>query len=218
MIRKNMFTLHAACRETHAVIDGLREMMAAHALAPEAVERLVVLVCPAVLKAASVTRARTELEAKFSVSHVAACVLAGLDTADDAAYAEELLTAPARVAWLNRIEVRPSEDIPEPAFAAFGSVTRSGERLATRYDGWRAFPGHAAQAPALERTFMRNTVPALGEARADWLKGRIGAFAEAADAGAHFADLARGRARRLSSGSRAPAPHAPEAPSPSGAD
>ena len=80
-VRGNLFKYHAACYETHSVIEGLAAMRVEHRIAGDDVQRVVIHANDLQLGMCAIESPVTGLESKFSLRHAAALALEGADTA-----------------------------------------------------------------------------------------------------------------------------------------
>jgi len=74
-LSSNMYKPYACGLVVHAAIDGCIQLRTEHRLAPEAVERMELTVCPIVLELTAKPEPQTGLEGKFSVYHAAAAAI-----------------------------------------------------------------------------------------------------------------------------------------------
>lgn len=108
-IQNNLFKYHAACYMTHSTIEACRALREAHALAPEAINRVRVRVAEQNLKVCNLPDPATGLEIKFSYRHLAAMGLSGVDTATIGIYSDEIANRPDLVALRKKVEVEPRQ-------------------------------------------------------------------------------------------------------------
>lgn len=110
-ILENLFKFHAACHATHPLIEGLKNMMSTHGFVGEDVCRLRIGVSSLSLHTARIGVPRSGLECKFSFTQVAGSVLAGLDTAADETYSDQILQNPVVNRMRKKIVVYENPDI-----------------------------------------------------------------------------------------------------------
>ncbi len=152
---------HACCHGTHAVLEALGELRAAHGLAAEDVAGVTVAVPPRFLSVCNIPTPVTGLEAKFSYRHTAAMVLAGEDTGALDSYSDESCTEPGLAALRETVRVEADPELPETA--ARVTVER---RDGSTVDGF-----HDIETPlgadVREGKVRAKAAALLGEARAD---------------------------------------------------
>lgn len=101
----NLFKYHAACYQTHAMIEAIRAILQATPFAPSDVERIVVRQDAGADTVCNIPCPTGGLETKFSLRLLAAYAVHGLDTADIDGYTDERTRDPALVALRDRVEV-----------------------------------------------------------------------------------------------------------------
>ncbi len=101
-----IFKLHACCHATHSTLEGMRELVAAHALEPDAVERIVLEISEGSPDICGIAAPDTGLEGKFSLAHVAALALTRGDTGPGG-FTDEVVRDPRLRAIRERVELRP---------------------------------------------------------------------------------------------------------------
>jgi 2-methylcitrate dehydratase PrpD len=118
-IRGTLFKYHAACYLTHASIDALRALQAAHAFAVSDVRQVRLTVDATCLDVCNIERPRTGLEAKFSLRATAAMALLGHATHDPRTFDDACVQAPELLALLERVQVSTA---PLPATCSIAHV------------------------------------------------------------------------------------------------
>lgn len=86
-----LFKYHASCYLTHSTIEAIRSLVCQLAVTATDVVKVEIYVPPGHLKVCDIQNPRTGLEAKFSLRHVAALVLAGYDTANPDVFCDGLI-------------------------------------------------------------------------------------------------------------------------------
>lgn len=166
---------HACCHGTHAALEALGELRAAHGIAMEDVAAVTVTVPPRFLSVCNIPTPVTGQEAKFSYRHTAAMVLAGEDTGALDSYSDESCTAPGLAALRETVRVEADPQLPETA-ARVTVECRDGS-VAEAY--------HDIETPlgpdARERKVRAKAAALLGEARADACWSAVSAL-DASDA------------------------------------
>ncbi|WP_332824139.1 MmgE/PrpD family protein [Ramlibacter sp.] len=109
-VRDNLFKYHAACYGTHAAIEAARHLRAHNNLQQGQVRRVTVRAAAGSEGVCNIPTPATGLEAKFSLRHVVAMALAGVDTANMANFSDELTHDPALGALRDRVHVELVRD------------------------------------------------------------------------------------------------------------
>lgn len=123
------YKMHASCGHTHSALDALQALMAEETIAPDAVERIEVLVYKTAVTLCAAYQTQTETKAKFSLPFCVSCMLhdGQVTLAQfDAAHLE----SEALRAYAQRIEVKE-----EPAFTADYPVLRKEKVILHMADG-----------------------------------------------------------------------------------
>ncbi|MFO1327845.1 MAG: MmgE/PrpD family protein [Rubrivivax sp.] len=142
---KVQYKLHACCHGTHAALEALATLRAAHATAPDDIERITLTVHPRWLRVCNLELPRTGLEAKFSYRLTAAMVLCGLPTGALDTYTEAACERPDLVALRDRVRVDTDESLPSTA-ARVAVQLRDGRELTQAHDLDAEVPLAAQQA------------------------------------------------------------------------
>ena len=104
-ITGTLFKYHAACYLTHAVIEGMLELVRAHALTAAAISSLELTVDPTCLGVCDIEAPATGMQAKFSLKATAAMAVLGDATADPAAFNDARARAPELVSLMRRSQL-----------------------------------------------------------------------------------------------------------------
>lgn len=175
-ILANVFKFHAACAGTHATLDAIAELRAAHALTPEKIAAVTVRIHPGMDKVCNIGEPRTGLEVKFSVRMAAALALTGIDTSDPAIFTDALAQRADLLALRDRITVELSESVDKLA-AAIDLRTTDGHTLAIAREGDRPATDIAAQGARVANKFLRLAGPVLGTGRSESVRERFESLA-----------------------------------------
>lgn len=155
-----LYKLHACCHGTHAALEALGTLRAAHAIAPERVRDVELVTHPTWLKVCNLEAPASGLEAKFSYRLTAAMALAGVDTAALASFSAATCRRPDLVALRDRVRVVADAGLAETA----ARIT------VTQDDGRTLSAGHDLTDPqpaAVRRAKLRAKAAALvGDATA----------------------------------------------------
>lgn len=122
------YKLHACCHGTHAMIEGL---LALGALSE--VTALHLRTAPRWMTVCNIPTPRTGLEVKFSYRWLAAMVLSGRPTADEAAYTDACAMDPALAALAARVQVTADSSLTDLQ-AAGEVVLEDGRTLPFAFD------------------------------------------------------------------------------------
>ena len=178
----NLFKYHAACYQTHAAIEAIRELRRTEPFRPEDVDAIVLRHDAGADKVCNIARPATGLETKFSLRLLAAYAVLELDTADIDGYTDERTRDPRLVALRDRVQVVFSPDWP---------MTRSEVTIRLK-DGRELFAVHDSGVPdadldrqtrRLVEKFEALAGRKLGRSRADRVIGTVMAVDELADVG-----------------------------------
>ena len=161
-IETNLFKYHAACYFTHASVEAARALRAEHRIVPDAVSRVRARIPRIQLESCNIAEPSNGLELKFSIRHVIAMALAGLDTGDPALYTAETARRPDLVALRSRVRVEPDDD--ETGYVADVRVElRDGQAISRFVDAGRPETDPARQWQRLVRKFRRLALPIIGD-------------------------------------------------------
>ena len=154
-LRHNLFKFHAACYGTHAAIEAARHLCLQHALRPDDVLRVTVRASAASEGVCNIADPRTGLEAKFSLRHTVAMVLAGVDTAGLDAFSDDAVCAPEVVALRDRVQVLLVPQCSDLTLSEVVIETQIGTVLRQRHDSGRPASHLLEQQQRLEEKFRR---------------------------------------------------------------
>jgi 2-methylcitrate dehydratase PrpD len=160
---KVQYKLHACCHGTHAGLEALAVLRAAHAVNAADVDRITLTVHPRWLRVCNLEQPRTGLEAKFSYRLTAAMALMGVPTGSLDTYTDAACERADLVALRDRVRVATDESLPSTAAVAAVQLN-NGQLLQQAHDLDADVPLAAQQAK------LRNKAAALlGQAEADHL-------------------------------------------------
>lgn len=164
LIRDTKFKAHAACALTHSSIENMLTLVRDHSVTTAAIEQIELRVPNSSLGVCNIAAPTTGLEAKFSLTTVAAMTLLGDATGDINAYAIERVTRPEVKRLAARIAVAGRDDLDGGEAVAIAELT-DGRTITAQYDSYTAKVDLAAQRGALSRKFRALATPMLGEER-----------------------------------------------------
>lgn len=178
-LRANLFKYHAACFQTQSAIEGLRRLRDEHGFGADDVAEVLVEADPVQARMCAIPAPATGLEAKFSLAHTAAMVLAGVDTSAIASFTDDVVADPAVLAVRARVRVTVDR--------AGGSATpvcvrlRDGRVLEAAHDLFVPETDLARQRQLLREKFTALVTPVLGAGRGEELAGAALGVAGLAD-------------------------------------
>ena len=171
-IKENLFKAHAACHATHPLIEGIKRLQEEHPFAAEELESMDVTVPDLSLKTASIVTPTSGLECKFSFNQMAACALAGLDTAADSTFTDEVAQDPAIAEIRNKVTVTSSAEMGQSQIIIKVTL-KSGENLSLTIDFTELMQELTSQLPSLKDKFLANASSSLSDEQASKLLDAI---------------------------------------------
>ena len=160
-IEANLFKYHAACYFTHASVEATLALRAKHRIAPNEVSRVRSRIPRIQLESCNIAVPKNGLELKFSIRHVIAMALAGVDTGNPAVYTTETAMRSDLVELRNRVQVEPDDD--ETGYVADVRVElHDGRALPHFFDAGQPENDLASQWQRLVRKFRRLAEPVIG--------------------------------------------------------
>ena len=129
----NKYKLHACCHGTHAMLNALAAARQQHDLTPNRVEAVVLRTNPRWLRVCDIALPRTGLEAKFSYRLLAGMALAGIDTASERSYTDDLCRHPVLLDVARRVSVGGDGSLSDTS-AVLLLTLRSGETMRLEHD------------------------------------------------------------------------------------
>jgi 2-methylcitrate dehydratase PrpD len=158
-----LFKHHAACHATHPAIEAIGRIRAEMRIDVDEITRIDVDVVPSLERICGVGLPTTGLEAKFTLPGAVAMAVLELDTADPAAFSDQLVRRPDYRALLEKVAVHPTEGLGEWT-SRVRIQTPDGER-SRQVDIGEPIPP-AQRRAAVEAKFLALTGPRLSDARA----------------------------------------------------
>lgn len=171
-IADNLFKFHAACYGTHAVIDAALDLSSRLRLNSCSIRKVTLEVAADNDTVCNIAEPQTDAEARFSLRHVVAMVLARHDTSDPRAYGDASLRDPAVVDLRNRTIVR----LVQGREITLGSVTldlEDGSKHSAYADAGVPDTDLDREAERLQIKFDSLVAPLLGETRTRDLADRL---------------------------------------------
>jgi 2-methylcitrate dehydratase PrpD len=176
LLTQTLFKYHAACYLTHAAIEAT----SAIADNPAEVDGVTLTVNPTILDVCGISRPRTGLEAKFSLTATTAFTILGIDTTDPASFTDGNANDERVRALIDVVEVTTDHRLRTTQ--ARVEVRGSGTIRSSEYDSGTPATDLVAQGAKLRAKFAGLVGPTLG-ADAKSLADRI----------EHIADLSTAR-------------------------
>ena len=106
-IEQNVYKYHAACYYTHSAIECALSLKQQHAFSPDRIKAVTVYLSPNQLKVCDITSPSTGLEVKFSIRHLVAMALLGVETGQPDVYTQELAANAALGHLRGRVTTAP---------------------------------------------------------------------------------------------------------------
>lgn len=166
-VRENLFKYHAACYGTHAAIEAARHLREQHGLDQDQVRRVTVRAATMSEGVCNIPRPSTGLEAKFSLRHVVAMALAGVDTASMASFSDELTNDAELGGVRDRVHVELVRDCGGLTQAEVVVETVDGRLLRRRHDSGIPMADLRAQQARLQAKFAGIAGPLLDDESGD---------------------------------------------------
>ncbi len=165
-IEENIYKYHAACYYTHSAIDIVKSMIEDGGLRTQDVSGIQVYLMPNLLDVCDIKTPATGLEVKFSIRHLLAMALAGMDTGDIAVYSDEVARDPQLCDLRSLVSVAP-ETFASRTEARVSVDLRDGSRREKTLDAGIPLADPALQFERLSAKYMTLAAPVIGEARAE---------------------------------------------------
>lgn len=162
-LRANLFKYHASCFQTQSPLEGLIRMRKAGNISVEDVETVTIHASPLQMGICAIPEPTTGLETKFSLRHVAALALAGIDTSDPSSFSDASAGDPYLVGLRQLVRIVP--DGVNGSATLVEIVLRDGRRLTHAYDTSIPEPDLGHQRLRVEAKFHALALPVLGSAR-----------------------------------------------------
>lgn len=178
-LRSNLFKYHAACFQTQSAIEGLRRLRDEHGFGAADVVAVDVAADAMQARMCAIPAPVTGLEAKFSLAHTAAMVVAGVDTSAIASFTDEAVGDPAVLAVRDRVRV--TTDRRGGAATPVSVRLADGRVLEAAYDLFVPEADLDLQAKHLRAKFESLVEPVLGPDRAAALADAAAGVAELGD-------------------------------------
>ncbi|MBU2534038.1 MAG: MmgE/PrpD family protein [Alphaproteobacteria bacterium] len=177
-VEKNLFKYHASCYLTHSTIEAVAAIRRQHEIDLDDLKELKIFMAPASRKVCDIPDPDSGLEIKFSIRHLAAMALDGVNTAALESYTDETAKADKYAKARQKITIVEKELSGRHA-GAVSIETTDGRTMVGEVDVGRPATDVEEQWRKLEhkaRTIMR---PGVGDERTDEIVEAIASLADA---------------------------------------
>ena len=189
-IEAGLYKYHAACYLTHACIEATKELVREHKLTPKAVGSVCLTVQPSHQDVCDILVPASGLEVKFSIRHLVAMAISGVDTTDLSTYNDVVARRSDLLELARRVNVAP-ETMPSRHIARVEVTTTDGTRYQALGDVSVPMSDTAQQWTRLEEKFRRLVAPRIGTPRTDLIVEMVARFEVLADV-TELTEAARG--------------------------
>lgn len=129
----NLFKYHASCYLTHSTIENVAKLQSLPGFDASALLSMTITVSPEIDTVCNIAAPRTGLEAKFSLRHCAALVLAAMDTSRLQTFSDQTTQDPRVLDLRKRIKVEFEHKQPQTSSKVL-ALLKSGARLSVSHD------------------------------------------------------------------------------------
>ena len=171
-IERNGYKFHAACYYTHSAIEAVRALVRDNDVSAGSIDRVTVRLGAVQLAVCDIAEPATGLEAKFSVRHVVAMALQGINTSDIAQYSEAM-ARDETLAALRRKVRSEAADLDSRTAAQVEIVMDDGSRISRTVDCGIPVTDARVREESLARKFATLVGPILGDATTAELTGEV---------------------------------------------
>ena len=187
-IERNCYKFYPACYYTHSAIAAARALADEHRLVPGDVASALIMLQPQHDKVCNIAAPSDGLGIKFSVRHLVAMTLAGIDAGDPGVFTPEMAQRPDLVALRGRIAFEAAA-LPSRTAARVRLVLADGRTLERAEDVGIPATDLGLQEERLLAKFLALAGPVLGEPRSKALADLILGLDGATGAGALLAAM-----------------------------
>lgn len=167
-VTRTLFKYHAACFLTHSSIEALKTLCKLHQVTPADVQAVELHVNPGHLTICGIEAPKTGLEIKFSLPMMAAFALAGVDSASESSYTDDVAARADLVALRKRVTV-VTDWKGEASGAEVVLTLAGGQRHTSQFDVGVPMQDLDLQWTMLETKFRSLVEPRVGSQRTDQL-------------------------------------------------
>lgn len=157
----NLFKYHASCYMTHSVIENVAKLHGMPGFDVRALVSLTIAINPEIDSVCNIVAPRTGLEAKFSLRHCAALVLAGIDTSRLQPFSDRTVHDPHVLELRKKIQVDFEPGRPQTSSTVL-ALLASGAELRVSHDSNAPERDLHKQMARLQRKFRGLAEPSIG--------------------------------------------------------
>ena len=179
-VENMLYKYHASCFLTHSTLNAIRDMRAKHSFGLGDVEAATLKVRTTHASVCCIPEPKSGLEIKFSIVHLAAMGLDGVDTSALETYSDNNANDPRFVEARNRIRLDLREEM-DRSQAVVSVTLKDGRELTGEDNVGVPASDTSEQWEKLSAKFISLATPVIGEDRTSDLLQRIGALENEAD-------------------------------------
>ncbi len=179
-VERILFKYHAACYSTHATLNAVQDLRAAHDIDLDALESVTLYVNPRHANNCNKPDPKTGLDLKFSIRHLAVMAFDGADTGALETYSEDNANDARYIATRARVNVVFEAD-RNRMVTRVKAALKDGRAFDVTHDSGRPETDLNRQWQRLCSKFVSLAAPVCGHRRAEAAAAAFAALAEAAD-------------------------------------
>ncbi|MBH67829.1 MAG: hypothetical protein CMM58_05700 [Rhodospirillaceae bacterium] len=187
-VEENLFKYHASCYLTHAGIDALKELKNEHVVTPEDIVSVEQYVPKTHFSVCNIGEPKTGLEVKFSMRHIAAMVLSGIDTGSLCNYTDTIAARDDLVQLRDKVIIKDKPFNSRMQSEVVVKV-RDGRILSKFFDAGVPAENLDRQEEKLTEKFISLVSPVYGEEAAHTTLNKCLAFENISDASQVFTSI-----------------------------
>jgi 2-methylcitrate dehydratase PrpD len=159
-ILNNKYKFHASCYGTHAPIEAALKLKRDHAIDPDSINRIEIIVSGPMLEVAGKTKPQKALEGKFSIPYSVANALLTEDTGINA-FTDEKVNDPRVVSLRDRVTLTPSDGLAP--FESEVTIHSGDKRYQTKLNILELVLGEEQKKRDILTKFRSLSAPILGD-------------------------------------------------------
>ena len=171
-IERNIYKYHAACYYTHSAIELLANMVRENGIEPDRILSLDVGLLPSLHTVCDIRNPVSGLEIKFSIRHLLAMVIAGVNTSDIGSYTDECAADDALMTLRSKVNVT-AETFESRTASRITLRLRDGAEYNGELDIGVPADNLLEQQDRLSGKFQSLTAPVIGESPSRELQREI---------------------------------------------
>ncbi len=179
-VEEMLYKFHASCFLTHSTLNAIRKLRIEHGLKLDDVEKASLKVRASHASVCCIPAPVSGLEIKFSIQHLAAMGLDGVDTSALGTYCDENANDPRFIAARGRIDLDLTDDIDRSG-AVVSVELKDGRRLSAEDNVGIPAQNPTEQWDRLCDKFQALAVPVVGSKRVESIIGKIADLETAGD-------------------------------------